>query len=115
MEWREHVRFRVWLPVRLDSDQLTEVVAVSHDASAGGLLLSTAQPLDVGMTVAVTFRVPPDAPTERTVAGTVVRVEANKDDPDGLWPYRVGISFSDPIPDFEHLLKETLKERESIP
>ncbi len=114
MEWREHVRFQVWIPVRLDSDQLAEVVAVSHDASVGGLLLSTAEKLEVGLTLAVTFRVPPDSPVERTVAAKVVRIETNKDDPDGLWPFRVAIAFTEPIQELEELLAEVAKDRDSV-
>ena len=87
-------------------DALKEGVAVSHNVSRRGLLMVTASTVEIGASIAVTFRIPPDAPEERTVLGRVIRVERNEVDPLGLWPHRMAIQFDDAVPELEPLLEE---------
>jgi hypothetical protein len=44
MERRTEHRYEVWLPVKVDS--LKEGIAVTHNASQGGMLMVTASKLD---------------------------------------------------------------------
>ena len=103
---RAHTRYRIWLPVRLDTDTVEDGMAVSHDTSQKGIQLATASPLDVGAQVTVTFRVPPESGAERTLSAKVIRVEPNVDDPYGLWPNRVAVEFDEAQEDLEELLHE---------
>jgi hypothetical protein len=94
----------LWLPVRVDA--LAEGVGVSHNISTRGLLMVTASVVEIGALISVTFRIPSDAPEERTVVGRVIRVERNDADPLGLWPHRMAIEFDEPVPELEPLLEE---------
>ena len=104
MERRSDARHALWLPVRVDA--LKEGMAVSHNISRRGLLMVTASTLEVGAMITVTFRIPADAPDERTVVGRVIRVEKNEVDPMGLWPHRMAVQFDEPVPELEPLLEE---------
>ena len=101
MERRKHDRFRVWLPVRLaaaDGEQL----GVSYDVSISGMRISCAAPLEVDAEVTVTLELPSGAP--RTATGRVLRIGANEDDPEGLWPHRVVVELDEAIDGLEALL-----------
>ncbi len=99
---RKAPRFVVWLPVRVE--ELSEGMAVTHDASDRGVMLVTASTLDVGSPVTITFQIPPDLHTEKTIQGRVVRVEPNREDPDGLWRHRLAVEFEHPVPELEAIL-----------
>ncbi len=101
MERRTEHRFQVWLPVKVDS--LKEGIAVTHNASQGGVLMVTASTLAPGSEVHITLRTP-DTQEVHELAGHVVRVEANTDDPHGLWPHRLAIEFDHPVPELEWAL-----------
>lgn len=104
MEARTHRRYRVWLPVRISGETLEASFAVSRDASEGGLLMSAVEPLEVGARVELQFAVPTmdDRPVEEHhLAATIVRVEPNRDDPDGAFPHRVAVKFDAPVPGLE--------------
>jgi hypothetical protein len=105
-ERRDGQRFHVWFPVQFEAGTRRGRIAVSHDVSARGILLSAATDLEPGAEVSITFRVLPDDPEDRTVRGRVVRVEPNADDPDGLWPLRVAVEFDQPEPDLERQLAD---------
>jgi len=104
MERRSDERYALWLPVRVEA--LKEGMAVSHNISRRGLLMVTASTVEVGALISVTFRIPPDAPEERTVVGHVIRVERNEADPMGLWPHRMAVRFDEPVPELVPLLEE---------
>jgi hypothetical protein len=104
MERREHKRRRFWLPVELDG--LPNGFAVSHDASDSGLLLVCSSTLEVGTLVLLTFRIPPGGPVVIQVSARVVRVSANDEDPDGLWPFKMAVQFEEPVPALEAYLGE---------
>ncbi len=99
---RRSPRYTVWLPVRIE--ELEEGMAISHNASGRGMLLVTATTLEVGAQVHIVVQLPPEGSEERKVSGRVVRVEKNKDDPEGIWPHRVAVEFEEPVADLEKAL-----------
>ena len=105
---RRAQRYTVWLPVRVA--ELAEGMAVSHNASSRGILLVTAQTLDVGSLVTIRVGLPPDGSEERQVQGRVVRVEDNSDDPDGLWPHRLAIEFDDVVPELDAVFRSLAEQ-----
>lgn len=106
MENRAYRRYRVWLPVRVEADALEVALAVSRDASEGGLLLSATGAMQVGARVELAFTLPTSGTSgeERRASGTIVRVEPNPDDPEGAWPHRVAVRFDAPIEGLEAAL-----------
>lgn len=90
--------------MKLDDPRGEEAVAISRNVSERGVLMATAADLEEGTSVKVTFQPSSDSP-ERQVEGVIVRCEDNDSDPDGLWPYRVAIEFSDPLPDLADELR----------
>lgn len=113
-ERRDKNRYQVWFPVELDADALKKRLAVTRNVSSRGLLLSASTNLDEGSKVIVTFRVLPGDAQERSVQGTIIRVEKNTDDPDGLWPLRIAVEFDQPIPEIEAKLKEAESIRKAV-
>lgn len=95
-EQRERERSRVWLPIRLRTDA-GEALAVTYDASDRGVLMLSAEALEVGARVTLTFEVPGDPPTERTASGRVVRAGSNHEDPNGLWPHRIAVALDEAV------------------
>lgn len=85
-------------------EELEEGMAVSHNVSGRGMLLVTATTLEVGAPVHIVVQFPPEGEQERTVTGRVVRVERNKDDPEGIWPHRIAVQFDEPVADIEKAL-----------
>jgi hypothetical protein len=103
-EKRAFDRYTLWFPVTLDGED-SQVWAVCHDASAGGISLSGNEELRVGSTVTVVFRVDPDDPEERRVQGKVVRVDGFDDDPRTVWRHRMAVEFDEPVPELQALFK----------
>jgi hypothetical protein len=68
--------------------------------------MATASTLEVGATVNITFHLPPNGEQTRTVAGRVVRVEVNQEDPHGMWPNRIAVEFDAPDPELEPILAQ---------
>ncbi len=99
-ERREHTRHAVWFPVSIESPA-GEGVAITHDASSGGLLVSCPGSLEVGAVVTVTFRIRKDEPEHR-VKGKVVRIIPTGDE--GPWRFRIALGFDEPMPELEALL-----------
>ena len=100
---RHSSRFTVWLPVRVK--ELPEGMAITHNASGGGLLMVTATTIDVGSPVSITISVPPEGSPEKSVHGRVVRVEPNSEDPDGMWPHKMAVEFDHPVPELDEVLR----------
>jgi hypothetical protein len=90
-EKRSYSRYALWFPVTIESDA-SQVWAVCNDVSAKGILISGSQPLKVGDTVTVAFRVSQESP-ERRLIGRIVRVEPRDDDPRTVWAHRMAIEF----------------------
>jgi hypothetical protein len=105
---RRAQRFVVWLPVRVE--ELAEGMAVTHDVSGRGVMMVTASVLEVGSPVTIALSLPPDGKRDKTVHGRVVRVEPNRDDPEGLWRHRLAVELDEPAPELEAALAE-LAER----
>jgi hypothetical protein len=107
---RQHERIEIWFPVRMVVGSSTEALGVAHDASRAAVRVSAARQLTPGERVQVTLSLVPatddGAMQERVVDGTILRLEPNSDDPEGLWPYRITICFDQPIPELEPLLLE---------
>jgi hypothetical protein len=104
MEQRRDTRYTLWFPVDVETAGAKHTLAVAKDVSQSGIAVSCPAGLDVGATVTLSFRIPPDTGEQRTIAGTVVRHQPNPDDPHGMWPHRVGIAFAEPIPEIESIL-----------
>lgn len=112
-ERRKGQRFEVWFPMRFKPKDGGATIAVSHNVSKSGMLMATAERLEEGAPVKARFQVPPND-EEHELHGHVVRFEQNEHDPDGLWPYRVAVAFSEVHPELEPLLEASL-ERQSQP
>ncbi len=104
MEKRRNTRYTLWFPVDITTEGERRTLAVAKDASQTGIGISSPAGLEVGEQVTLSFRVPPGTGTEQKVTGRVTRHERNPDDPNGLWPYRIGIEFEDAMPELEQLL-----------
>lgn len=68
------------------------------------MLLVSASELEVGSVVTIVVQIPPEGTVEKRIQGRVVRVEPNKDDPDGMWPHRMAVAFEHPVPEIEAAL-----------
>jgi hypothetical protein len=104
---RRAQRYTVWLPVRIEEHE--DGMAVSHNASGRGMLIVTASQLEVGSSVTIVVQIPPEGSAEARVHGKVVRVEANDDDPDGMWPNRIAIEFDGSVPEIEKALQSLVE------
>jgi len=99
---RRAQRYTVWLPVRIEEHE--DGMAVSHNASGRGMLIVTASQVEVGASITIVVRIPPEGGEEKRVHGKVVRVEPNNEDPDGMWPNRIAIEFDSSVPEIEKAL-----------
>jgi hypothetical protein len=104
---RRTSRFVVWLPVRVE--ELAEGMAVTHNASDRGVLLVSASTLALGAAVTIRFQIPNEAAEQRTVHGRVVRVEPNRDDPDGVWRHQLAVEFDETVPELEAMLTQLVR------
>ena len=93
MQRRQHARDHIWFPVQLDAGELSGAFALNHNIGVGGMLLALSAELKVGEEATITFRLPPDGKEEQRMRGTILRLEKNPEDPDGVWPYRIAIVF----------------------
>ena len=108
---RSQERYPVWLPIHFGEGDAAEELAVSYDISEGGIQISTAKPLAVGAEITIRFRMVPDDGEERVARGLIVRSERNRDDPEGLWPFRMAVAFREPVPELEAALQRALELR----
>lgn len=108
-ERREAKRHALWVPIQVEAGSDVNMLAVSRNISLSGVLVIVGAKLDEGARVTLTIAVPTEN-EERELAGEIVRVEVNEEDPDGLWRYRLAIRFDEPVPDLEPVL-ERLEER----
>lgn len=113
-ERREHDRYRLWLPARIEGKGTTPHLAVGHDMSQGGSLLVTDTKLEVGTSIKVHVRIPPDAEDERILNAKVLRCTKNPADPDSLWPYQIAVAFEEVDPELEELLREHMAVLEGM-
>jgi hypothetical protein len=93
-EKRTFTRYSLWFPVTIDTPT-GQVWAVCNDVSAGGILISGSNRLQIGDSVTLTFRVSPET-EERQMTGRIVRVDHTDDSPRVVWPHRMAIEFVEP-------------------
>lgn len=89
-----------------------ETLAMSQNISRTGVLMASAEALEINARVSVTVRVPAHGEQEHEVSGRVVRVEKNDQDPEGLWPHHVAVEFESQIPELEPFLAEATDQDE---
>lgn len=94
---RRSRRVKTWFPVRMRTAG-TRNTAVAQDVSEQGILIAARKRLELGSIVHVSLHLDADCKTPRLIHGKVVRQEPNRNDPGGLWPYKVAIEFSEPDP-----------------
>jgi hypothetical protein len=102
-ERRRAPRFALWFPMQIARDGEV-ILAISRDVSEVGVLVVAAAAPSVGAQVAITMQLPGDA--ARTVEGTIVRVDPNPADPDGLWRHRVAVELTERVDGLESVLEE---------
>ena len=108
MQRREHSRYELWFPVELKSAHV-QGMAINQNVSAGGMLIALSAKLAPDEPITVTFRMPPDLQQEYAVPGRILRIETNRRDPDGLWPYRVAVVFDDVSPELVPYLEQAIR------
>lgn len=91
-----------------------ETLAMSQNISRTGVLMASAEQLDMGADVSITLRVPAHDAEEHQVSGKVVRLQKNDRDPEGLWPFYVAVEFESAIDGLEPLLAEVEQETPEI-
>lgn len=98
---RTFQRYTLWFPITLvpQTDAPGEVWAICRDASAGGILVSSAALVPVGTMIEARFRVAPHGVEERIVEAAVVRCEANDGELMLAFPFRLALRFTTPIPE----------------
>jgi hypothetical protein len=89
-------------------------MALNHNISAGGMLIAVSSKFEPDATVRVTFRMPPDDGDEHVIEGRVLRIEENRDDPEGIWPYRVAVVFDTVDEDLVPFLERAAQHLEEL-
>lgn len=105
-------RYAVWFPLRMEAAG-DVVLSITRDVSASGVLVVAAAEFEVGSTVKVTLAVP-GSDSERVVSGTIVRVEPNEADSEGLWRHKVAVSFDEKVEQLDDVLEE-LERTSQVP
>ncbi len=103
MERRSEARVELWFPVSLGGID-PGGAGVTRDVSSRGCLLSTTIPVAPGSHIIVSFQLPGESEVRR-LEGRVVRLEANSEDPYGLWPQRIAVEFDHAVPELEQQLR----------
>ncbi len=106
---RDAKRYEVWFPLEVHEDEGRRFVAISHDMSEKGIRVATADPLEAGQTVRLTFTLSGRGGAEQTVEGVILRVEPKGGEPH-LWRYQAAIQFDTPHGGIEDLLAELSQE-----
>lgn len=89
----------------MDAAGMQNGMGISHNTSVSGILIAAATTLAEGSAVTVTFKPTHGAADERKVAGRVIRVTDNSEDPFGIWPHRIAIEFDEVQPDLARVLE----------
>lgn len=103
MQRRKHERYNLWFPVQISTDEFG-ALAINHNVGGGGMLVASAAALRVGQRVKVTFSLPGNG-EERIAKASIVRIEPNTEDPEGAWPNRIALEFSEPDGELEQLVQ----------
>lgn len=109
-ERRAAKRHVLWIPVQMEAGEDIKMLAVSRNISVSGMLVIVGASLGVGERVELTLQVPGE--DDRKLGGEIVRVEANEEDPDGLWRHKLAVAFDEDVAElataFERLEKKSL-------
>jgi PilZ domain len=103
---REHARYSLWFPVQVEAGGEVKL-AMNQNIGAGGMLVALCAELKIDEPVSITFRLPTGG-EDRTARGRIVRIEPNTEDPDGEWPFKVGIAFDEVAPDLVPFLDDAV-------
>jgi hypothetical protein len=103
---REHARYKLWFPVQVQAGGQAKV-AISRNIGAGGMLVALCADVKLGELVSITFRLPTGG-EERTLRGTIVRLDPNTEDPDGEWPFKAGVAFDEVSQDLIPYLEDAV-------
>ena len=98
-------RHALWFPMQMATNG-DVIMGISRDLSEVGVMMVAAARPDVGATVKMTITIPGDPIEEREVTGTIVRVEDNTADQEGLWRHKVAVAFEERIASLDPLLEE---------
>lgn len=90
-------RHKAWFPVRITGDAASGS-ALARDVSEMGMLVATRKKFSVGDAVEVALLLDTKSTPEIPLRGRIVRSGPNEDDPGGLWPFKVAITFETPYP-----------------
>jgi hypothetical protein len=105
-ERRKEERFVATFPVAFETDAGWVFLTFSCNASRSGLLVMTADALEVGEAVTITYKPRgPEGPKEQA-SGTIVRIDDNSGPDKERWPYLAGVAFPEGIPEIEQLVAE---------
>jgi hypothetical protein len=112
IEKRSFDRYALWFPVTIDlsSNAARRIWAVCKDVSAGGILISGSEELEVGDVVTVSFRVAPEG-EERRLSGRIVRIDPQDENPRSVWMHRMAIEFIEP----DSTLQSAFQRASSVP
>ncbi|MGE0787443.1 MAG: PilZ domain-containing protein [Sandaracinaceae bacterium] len=108
-ERRVGKRHVLWIPIQMRAEGDVQLLAVSKNISMSGVLVIVGAELTKGERVELTLQVPGE--DDRKLAGEIVRVEVNEEDPEGLWRYRLAIAFDDDVSDLEPAFQRLSKAR----
>src|SRR5690606_24303829 len=89
-------RYKAWFPVRITAEA-TSGSALARNVSETGMLVATRRKFAVGDPVEVALLLE-ESKGSPALRGTIVRSGPNEEDPSGLWPFKVAITFEAPDP-----------------
>jgi hypothetical protein len=101
---RARDRFRIWAPAVVTGEGVTEGEAVTYDASDGGVRLLARFTLPLGSRVELQLDLAGVPPRRVVTRGRITRAHKNEDDPEGLWPERLGVELDEPVEGLERQL-----------
>ncbi|MBX3246411.1 MAG: PilZ domain-containing protein [Myxococcales bacterium] len=111
---RQAPRFVIWFPMQLTNDG-DSILAISRDVSEVGVLVVAAAAPEVGARVSLTMQLPDDEAGARELEGTIVRVEPNEQDAEGLWRHRVAVALDARVEGLEALLERVSRSSQPPP
>jgi hypothetical protein len=107
-------RYALWFPMQMATEG-DVIMGISRNLSEAGVMMVAAAEPEVGAVVTMTIVIPNDEAGEREIRGTIVRVEPNVADQEGLWRHRVAVAFEDRIEGLEPLLDEVSRQSHPPP
>lgn len=108
-EKRRAPRHAIWFPMKMDTSG-DVIMGISRDLSEVGVMMVAAAEPIVGAKVTMTLTIPGDEITEREVSGTIVRVQDNEADSEGLWKHKVAVAFDERLDELDGLLEEVARQ-----